>query len=84
VPVTGSRARTTVLIAYLLAGALVLGAFLFLGFSGFRSLAIGAALVAVVIARYLYVNLPDRLGHTDNPEDEAGIKRPSEGAQDEG
>ena len=79
-----SRARTIELIAYLLGGALVLGAFLFLGFSGFRSLAIVAALVAVVIARYLYVTLPDRLEPTDNPEDQAGIKRPSEGAQDEG
>ena len=81
---TPPRARRIELIAYLLGGTLLLGAFLFLGFSGFRSLAILAALVAVVIARYLYVTLPDRLDHTDNPEDEPGIEQPSEAAQDEG
>jgi hypothetical protein len=84
VPVRESRARMIQAAAYLLGGALLLGAFLFMGFSGFRSLAIVLALVAVVIARYLYVTLPERLNPTDNPEDEAGIDQPSEAAQDEG
>lgn len=82
-PLRESRNRRIEAIAYLLGGALILGAFLFLGFSGVRSLAIVVALVAVVIARYLYVSLPERLERTDNPQDETGIDRLSEAAQDE-
>ena len=58
---TPPRARRIELIAYLLGGTLLLGAFLFLGFSGFRSLAILAALVAVVehcAARQIQPSLP--------------------------
>lgn len=80
---TKSGSRRIEVIAYLLGGALVLGAFLFLGFSGARSLAIVVALVAVVIARYLYVSLPERLDRTDNPQDGTGIDPLPEAPQEE-
>ncbi len=82
-PLTKSGSRRIEVIAYLLGGALVLGAFLFLGFSGTRSLAIVVALVAVVIARYLYVSLPERLDRTDNPQDGTGIDPLPEASQEE-
>lgn len=67
---TDSRRKTIQSAGYVVGGALLLGALLWIGFAEDKAMAILLGIAALVAARMLYVNLPEYLAENDDKPDD--------------